>query len=47
MPTIPTENLILGELQDLKKEAQKTNELLGAIYQHLVDFIPDRDNPLK
>lgn len=39
MALVPTENLILNEIQQLKIEARKTNEILDAIYRHLIDHV--------
>ncbi len=45
MPVLPADERMVHELKQLKKEAQKANELLDMIYSALVD-LGAKDNPL-
>lgn len=46
MAVLTAEDYILMELKKLTAEARKTNEILDAIYTHLVDHVGKPGGPL-
>lgn len=46
MGMIPTEELVLHEIRQLLDETRKSNDLLKAIYEHLIDHVGGNGNPL-